>query len=147
MFFLRDLPSRLMVEGYAGRYNRLDVEAVRDALVLMRRASLLVRRLEAYFAEHDLSQLRFLVLIVIDREPERDSLSATEIAERLDVSKPVTTRTLVRLVEDGLITIKAHPDDGRAKVARLTKAGRTTLSEVLPGYFTLLSASGLDEEA
>lgn len=142
MFFLRDLPSRLMVEGYAAQHDDLDVDAVRNALVLMRRASLLVRRLEAYFAEHGLSQLRFLVLIVIDREPGRDRLSVFEITERLDVSKPVTTRTLARLVEDGLIMIEADPDDARAKVVSLTQAGRTTLSEVLPGYFALLSASG-----
>ncbi|PRY95660.1 MarR family transcriptional regulator [Hasllibacter halocynthiae] len=147
MFFLRDLPSRRMVEVYAERHDGLDVEAVRDALVLMRRASLLVRRLEAYFAAHGLSQLRFLVLIVIDREPERDGLSVTEIAERLDVSKPVITRTLAHLVEDGLIAIEADPDDARAKVVRLTEAGRATLSEVLPGYFALLSASGEDEGA
>lgn len=147
MFFLRDLPSRLMVEGYAARHDDLDVDAIQDALVLMRRASLLVRRLEAYFAEHDLSQLRFLVLIVIDREPERDSLSVTEIAERLDVSKPVMTRTLARLVGDGLITIETDLDDARAKVVRLTEAGRTTLSDVLPGYFTLLSATCQAEDA
>ena len=147
MFFLKELPSRLMVEGYAERHDGLDVDAVQDALGLMRRASLMVRRLEAYFAEHGLSQLRFLVLIVIDREPERDGLGAGEIASRLDVSKPVMTRTIAHLVESGLITVRTDPSDARAKVVRLTALGRAKLADVLPDYFILLSALGRGEDA
>ena len=147
MFFLKELPSRLMVEDYAERHDGLDVNAVQDALTLMRRASLMVRRLEAYFAEHGLSQLRFLVLIVIDREPERDGLGIGEVASRLDVSKPVMTRTVAHLIEGGLIAIQADPDDARAKVVRLNAAGRAKLAEVLPDYFVLLSALGRGEDA
>lgn len=131
-----------MVEGYAERHEGLDVDAVQGALALMRRASLMVRRLEAYFAEHDLSQLRFLVLIVIDREPERDGFSVSQIASKLDVSKPVMTRAMARLAEDELIVIDADPADARAKVVRLTLEGRAKLAEVLPRYFVLLSDLG-----
>ena len=135
-----------MVEGYADRHAGLDVDAVQDALVLMRRASAMVRRLEAYFATHDLSQLRFLVLIVIDREPERDGLSVSQIAGKLDVSKPVMTRTMTKLVKDGLIEIGADPSDARAKVVRLTANGRAKLADMLPEYFVLLSGLGRGEE-
>ncbi|MEE4208255.1 MAG: MarR family transcriptional regulator [Parvularcula sp.] len=142
MFFLKELPTRLMVEGYAARHDGLDVGAVEDALRLMRRASLMVRRLDAYFAEHGLSQLRFLVLIVIDREPERDALGLSEIVHRLDVSKPVVTRTIARLADDGLIAVEADSGDARSKRVRLTQKGRAKLAEVLPDYFVLLSALG-----
>lgn len=135
-----------MVEGYADRHKGLDVDAVEEALALMRRASLMVRRLEAYFAEHDLSQLRFLILIVIDREPERDSVSISQVISALDVSKPVVTRTMARLVEDGLVVIETDSKDARAKHARLTAAGRTKLAVVLPSYFTLLSSLGRGED-
>ncbi|MCQ8186133.1 MarR family winged helix-turn-helix transcriptional regulator [Parvularcula maris] len=145
MFFLKELPTRLMIEGYAAKHASLDADAVEDALGLMRRASLMVRRLEAYFAEHGLSQLRFLVLIVIDREPHRDGLSVGEITDRLDVSKPVMTRTVAHLVESGLIAVEADPNDARGKVVRLTPAGRAKLAEVLPEYFVLLSALGRRE--
>ena len=142
MFFLKELPTRSMVEGYAAKHDSLDVSAVQDALGFMRRASLMVRRLEAYFAEHGLSQLRFLVLIVIDREPERETLGIGEITDRLDVSKPVMTRTIARLVEGGLIAVEPDPNDARGKVVRLTAAGRAKLADVLPNYFVLLSALG-----
>ena len=145
MFFLKELPTRLMIEGYAAQHASLDADAVQDALGLMRQASLMVRRLEAYFAEHELSQLRFLVLIVIDREPERETLSIGEITHRLDVSKPVMTRTIARLVAGGLIAVEPDPSDARGKVVRLTAAGRAKLADVLPDYFVLLSALGRGE--
>lgn len=138
MFFLKDLPSRHMVEGYAARFDNVDTDNVLGALELMRQASLLIRELEGYFAEHDLSQLRFLTLILIDREPDRTSLTASEFAERLDVSRPVVTRTLKTLEPSGLITIASNGLDGRSKQVSLTAAGRAKLQAVLPGYFAIL---------
>lgn len=144
MFFLKQLPSRDMVNGYAQQMPGIDPGAILNALAMMRDASLLVRRLETYFARHDLSQLRFLVLIVIDREIDRRSLTAAEIAERLDVSKPVLTRALSRLVADGLVASKTDSSDGRAKQIALTKKGKRRLDSVLPEYFQKL-ASAMDQ--
>ena len=138
MFFLKDLPSRRMVDGYADQFPGVDVDRVLDALLLMRRASLLIRELEAYFAQRDLSQLRFLMLIIIDREPEQDCLAASEIAERLDVSRPVVTRTLQSLEKAGLIAISENAKDARSRNVTLTVAGKGKLDEVLPGYFAIL---------
>ena len=138
MFFLKELPSRQMVEGYASRLEDFDADEVLRALRIMRDGSLLIRELEAYFARHGLSQLRFLAMIVIDREPDRDSLTAGEIAERLDVSRPVVTRTLQGLEKAGLIAISSNSHDARARDVALTPAGHATLDEVLPGYFAIL---------
>ncbi|WP_027258336.1 MarR family winged helix-turn-helix transcriptional regulator [Leisingera aquimarina] len=138
MFFLKDLPSQQMVGTYAQAYGA-DPDHITSALLMMRRASLLIRSLDAFFAVHGLSQLRFLVLIVIDREPERASLTPNEIAQRIDVSKPVMTRTLQSLQKDGLITLSASPSDGRSKEAALTADGLQRLQDTLPGYFKLLS--------
>lgn len=148
MFFLKDLPSRRMVTGYADRFEGVDPAKVSDALALMRAASVLIRDLESYFAAHGLSQLRFLTLIVIDREPERTSLSVHEIADRLDVSRPVLTRTLQTLHKAGLVTMSTNEDDARSKEVSLTKAGSERLEQVLPGYFAILdramSGDGID---
>ncbi len=127
-----------MVDGYANRFPDVDANRVLDALLLMRRASLLIRDLEAYFAQHDLSQLRFLTLILIDREPERDCLAASEIAERLDVSRPVVTRTLQGLEKADLIAISENAEDARSRNVALTLAGKGKLDKVLPGYFAIL---------
>lgn len=138
MFFLKDLPSRQMIEGYSNEYG-FDIDGAANALSLMRRASLLIRQLESYFAEHRLSQLRFLFLIVIDREPERDSLTVGEITERLDVAGPVIARTLQVLVKDGLVTAERDPSDARTKHVRLTESGRKMLARLLPGYFEIIA--------
>ncbi|MEW2913188.1 MarR family transcriptional regulator [Leisingera sp. JC11] len=138
MFFLKELPSQQMVGTYAETYGA-DPAHITSALLMMRRASLLIRRLDAYFAAHGLSQLRFLVLIVIDREPDRQSLTPNEIASRIDVSKPVMTRTLQSLQQDGLISLAASQTDKRSKEAALTAAGRQQLQDALPGYFRILS--------
>jgi DNA-binding MarR family transcriptional regulator len=138
MFFLKELPTRQMLEGYHTRFPKMNVSALEEALIMMRRASLLVRRLERYFDVHGLSLLRFLILIVIDREPERDGLSIGEITERVDVSKPVMTRTLKSLEQDGLISITSQGEDKRVKCVCLTPKGAAMLNDVLPGYFSLI---------
>lgn len=138
MFFLKELPSRQMVAGYAEAHD-VPADAIADGLTLMRRASLLIRRLERYFADHRLSQLRFLILIVIDREPERDSLTVGEITDRLDVAGPVVARTLGVLVADGLVASDADRRDARVKHVRLTPDGHATLRRLLPGYFAIIA--------
>jgi DNA-binding MarR family transcriptional regulator len=147
VFFLKELPSRLMVQGYADRFEGVDAAKVLDALRMMRAGSLLIRELEAYFAQHDLSQLRFLTMILIDREPGRDDLRASEIADRLDVSRPVVTRTLQGLEKAGLIAISDDQDDARSRNVALAAAGHDKLREVLPGYFAILhrATPGLGE--
>ena len=127
-----------MVDGYADRFDEVDPRKVLEALQTMRTASRLIRELEAYFARHDLSQLRFLTLIVIDREPDRNSLAVSDIADRLDVSRPVVTRTLQTLEKAGLIQISQSESDARSRNVSLSDSGKSMLERVLPGYFEIL---------
>ena len=138
MFFLKELPTRQMLEKYHKNFPQMKVESVEAALHLLRSASLLMRELDAYFAKKQLSQLRFLVLIVLDREPSCDGLMASEIADRLDVSRPVTTRTLQTLQDDGMLEFANHGADGRAKLVTLTSQGKQKLRNVLPGYYKVI---------
>lgn len=139
MFFLKELPSQQMVSAYADKIQELDSQSIVDALSMMRQASVLVRKLETHFSVYRLSQLRFLILMVIDREIDQDSLTAVEIIDRLDVSKPVMTRALKRLMQDGLIESSYDKNDGRAKQISLTKQGSDLLKSMLPGYFETIS--------
>lgn len=145
MFFLKTLPSRQMVDQYADRFDDIEAAKVLEALHLMRNASVLMRELEAYFAQHDLSQLRFLAMIVIDRERERDWLAVGEIADMLDVSRPVVTRTLQCLERSGLIAISDNSKDGRSRIVALTLAGTEKLEAILPGYFATLHRAFLTQ--
>ncbi len=138
MFFLKELPSRQMIDGYAGTYG-VATDAIADGLSMMRRASLLIRRLESYFAQHGLSQLRFLFLIVIDREPERDTLTVGEITTRLDVAGPIVARTLHGLAAEGLVEVTRDEVDARSKHVGLTDQGHVLLKQLLPGYFAIIA--------
>jgi len=138
MFFLKELPTRETLEVYKERFPGMNVDKVEAALHMLKNASLLMRELDAYFAEHGLSQLRFLIMIVLDRETDRDSLKVSEIADRLDVSRPVMTRTIKALIDDGFLKWSADEKDGRARLISLTGAGREKLHGVLPGYYRLI---------
>lgn len=138
MFFLKELPSRRMIDGYAEAHG-VAADTIADGLATMRRASLLIRRLESYFAKAGLSQLRFLVLIIIDREPDCETLTVGEIAERLDVAGPVVARTLRSLLADKLITSSRDRNDARTKHIGLTAAGHHILAGLLPGYFAIIA--------
>ena len=94
MFFLKELPTEQMVKDYVAKTGVGSTDTISKALLMLREASHLIRLLDAYFSSHDLSQLKFLILVVIDREPEIDSLRQSEINQRLDISKPVLNRTI-----------------------------------------------------
>jgi len=139
MFFLRELPTRMMIDGYISKIGVGDVDAVANALSMMRDASQLSRLLDAYFARHNLSLLKFHILMVIDREPDADSLRQSEINQRLDVSKPVLHRTVVSLLKERLLVRSDDPADSRAHLLALTDKGQTVLAEILPGHFETIS--------
>ncbi len=138
MFFLKELPARDILDAYGRRFPQMDVPCVAAALELLRSASVLLRRLEAYFATHGLSQTRFLILILIDREPEAGGLTATDLAARLDVSKPVVSNTVQALLHEGLLEAAPHERDLRSRRFRLAPAGKARLDALLPGYYELL---------
>ena len=144
MFFLRDLPSAEMISGVAAKLPEVYPPRVLAVLTRLRAASVLLRDIEAYLRTHGLSQTQFLALMMIVREPDRTSLSAAEIAARLDVSKPVLSKALASLTDKGLIApASAQPSDKRQKQLSLTPDGARRFDTVLPGYFRILGAAEL----
>ncbi|MBO6526635.1 MarR family transcriptional regulator [Erythrobacter sp.] len=140
MFLLKELPSDAIMSAYASRYPEMDKPATRRALETLQHASFLLRDLEQLFSRHGLSQTRFLILIVLEREGGR--LTGPEIRERIDISRPVLTTTLKGLKREGYIGIGAVEGDARALEAVLLDAGRAKLAELLPEYFSITSRAG-----
>ncbi|MBY5931673.1 MarR family transcriptional regulator [Tateyamaria omphalii] len=144
MFFLKDLPSEDMIAGVTVNVPEVSSPRVLSVLTKLRAASVLLRDVEAYLRGHGLSQTQFLALMMIMREPERSSLSAVEIAARLDVSKPVLSKALASLADKGLIAPAAsQPADRRQKQLSLTPEGEQRFADVLPGYFSILHDADL----
>lgn len=128
-----------MIDGYVSSTGVGNTDAIAQTLSMLREASQLTRLLDAYFSAQHLSQLKFLILVVIDREPDTDSLRQSEVNQRLDVSKPVLHRTVTALLDAGLLLRSVDLEDSRAHRLSLTDAGKTTLATVLPCYFEIIS--------
>ena len=132
-----------MLQFYSQQFPEMNLAKTERALRLLRKASLLIREIEAYFTSHDLSQTRFLIMIVLDREQELENISMSYLVDQLDVSKTVITNTLKTLEKDEIISITSCEKDGRSKVVSLTPKGREKLYDILPGYYTLIDKFSL----
>jgi DNA-binding MarR family transcriptional regulator len=54
----------------------------------------------------------------------RDGLTPRELAEHAGVEMPTVTRTVQRMLRDGLVFREAHPSDARSVKIRLAPKGR-----------------------
>jgi DNA-binding MarR family transcriptional regulator len=69
----------------------------------------------------DLTFPQWRVLVVLGDRP--DGVTLSEVASRVGVTLPATSRLLRRLARRGLVEIVPDPDDRRASRALLTDAG------------------------
>src|SRR6476659_1681589 len=99
------------------------VPAMHAVTSLMRVQQLVIGRLDAILRPHGLTFARYeaLVLLVFS---SRGSLPLGKMGERLQVHPTSGTSIVRRLVGDGLVVRRPHPEDGRAVLAEITEAGR-----------------------
>jgi DNA-binding MarR family transcriptional regulator len=71
-----------------------------------------------------------LVLLALDRAPARGAPMRI-LAEELGVSVPTTTGLVDRLVRESLVERRAHPQDRRIVLVRLTADGGEVIRHVL----------------
>ena len=124
-----------MLQEKAQRYPELDASAVDATLVLLRVASDVFEGMSAHLARHDISQGRFMVLMLLDRAKTGEAILPSEIAEQLSVTRATVTGLLDGLEKCDLISRQMHPDDRRAFCIELTPKGRQFLADLLPGHY------------
>jgi DNA-binding MarR family transcriptional regulator len=83
------------------------------------------RRLER---RHDLTMLRYGVLITLVTHPDR-TLRMTDLAEQVLTSPSGMTRAVARLADEGLVEREQDAGDRRSFVVRLTPLGLRRLRE------------------
>ena len=136
MFFLKYLPTQSLLMNYREHFPAGADQKISGQLEMLRKASLLLRDLDDFFREHDLSLTRFLILVILDGADE--GLQHSQIVDRIDVSSPVISRSLGALVSDGLVEVITDADNKRLKFNRLSDAGRARLQALMPGYYEIL---------
>jgi DNA-binding MarR family transcriptional regulator len=143
---LTRLPNHETLQKEAGRYPGSDASAVETCLRLLYVSGAVEAAYEAHFARHGLSQARFVVLMELQREEE--GRRPAELAERTGVTRATMTGLLDGLEKEGLILRRAHAQDGRMSVVRLSAKGRQRLEGLLPDHYRRTAAlmRGLSSE-
>lgn len=134
MFYLMDQPTREQFEDLARRYEDMRPDAVRAMVRLLRVGSDLMAAFERMLGRYGLSQSRFLVLLVLNRNPSQP-MAPSEISERVGVTRATMTRLLESLEREGLIMRRANEADGRRQDLSLTPQGLALLERILPDYW------------
>jgi DNA-binding MarR family transcriptional regulator len=142
---LKQLPGHEDLEKDTANYPGADVSALATCLSLLRIAGDVEAAYDAHFARHGLSQARFIVLMALRRDGE---LRPAELAERTGVTRATMTGLLDGLEKEGLILRRAHAEDGRMWLVRLSAKGRQRLEGLLPDHYRRTAAlmTGLSTE-
>lgn len=139
MFFLRDLPDGKILRQFAAQYPEMDPTAVNACLQLLRTGSDLLTGFETMLGRHNLSQGRFLTLIVMFRTPD-EPVSPSQLAEKVGVTRATMTGLLDGLEREKLIERQVHYKDRRMLSVRLTREGRQVLENMLPDYYRRIAS-------
>lgn len=108
---------------------------------LIRGGEEVMRVMNAHFAAHNITQGRFLVMMLLmDKGTDcpRPTTPA-ELADRASVSRATITGLLDTLERDGFVRRVPDPADRRQMSVHLTPQGQAFMHEFLPGHFRQIS--------
>ena len=134
MFFLKDLPIDISLQEFSKRFSNMNPSALKICAELMRTGSGLLAAFETVLGKYGVSQGRFLVLIVMNRNPEVD-INPSILAKKLGVKKATMTGLLDGLEKENLVERVADRQDRRKIGVRLTAKGLQLLDKMLPDYY------------
>src|SRR3989442_135552 len=139
LLMLKDVPRYECLLKAAEKYPSLDPTACDAFFHLLRTGDAVFAAEGGFLAEHNISQGRFTVLMLLNRCAERMSTPA-ELADEAGVTRATMTGLIDTLEKDGVVIREADPNDRRTVRVRLTKKGRTILQKLTPDYFRCVSA-------
>lgn len=117
----------------AERRKGVDAARCRLALLHFESAMLIHRNLHRTLMQHRLSDLQFVVLVILfSTEPE--PLSASVLAEHARVSRSAMTDTLDKLEAAGSLTRTRDEFDRRVVYVRITSAGQAIVDRAINDY-------------
>lgn len=105
-----------------------ETTAMKAATSITRAHQIVQSRIDAALAPLDLNFSRFEVLALLSFTGA-GQLPMGKIGDRLQVHAASVTNAIQRLEASGFVERVAHPDDGRAVLARLLPAGRAVAVE------------------
>src|SRR5262245_45277743 len=95
---------------------------------IMRVQQILLARIDALLAPHDLTFARYEVLVLLEFSRHKQ-LPLGKIGSRLQVHPTSVTNLIDRLEAQGFVDRVPHPTDRRATLAAITAAGRRVVKK------------------
>ena len=135
---LRDVPRYDCLLKAAERYPTLNPSASEAFLYLLRTGDAVFAEEGRFLAQHNISQGRFTVLMLLNRCADNPSTPA-ELAEEAGVTRATMTGLIDTLEKDGIVSRTADSHDRRTVLVHLTKPGRALIERMLPDYFDCVS--------
>lgn len=121
------------------QFKELDKERLMCVLDLLGMMESMQKIINKHFSRYDLSQRRFVILLLLYDSPQDKKWTGISLARELKVSKPTITGLLKKLEADGMIERLKNPDDKRSQLCLLSKKGRSRMDKILPDHFSRLS--------
>ena len=139
MLLIKELPTSESLKKFSGHYPDADIVAIWEFVNILRAASDMSDALDKMLAQHNLLQGRWWVLVLLLREDNFTS-SPSLLAEKAGVTKATMTGFIDGLEHEGLVSRLTDRKDRRKLKIKLTTAGRKKLDEVMPVYYTNVTA-------
>jgi len=139
MFYMRELPSRDLIDAVASVHPELDPTALEACYFLLRTGSDVLSAFDENLSRHQMSQSRFIVLLMLRRaqlaKEGPKEMSPSLLAEQASVSRGTMTGLLDGLEREGLIERHLQGGDRRMFSIRMTEKGKDTLDRISPDYY------------
>lgn len=139
MFLLNELPTNTELIAIKERFPELNIHSLRCLTTLLKAGSELLIFFERFLGKYNFTQGRFLLLMVLYRDPEI-ALNPASIADKLGIKRPTASGLIDRLITENCIRKIYSPEDGRMYHIKITEKGITQLEEILPEYYQLLNS-------
>lgn len=151
LLMLKELPRYECLLKAAEQFPSLDPTATEALLHLLRTGDEVFGVIERNLAQHNLSQGRFGVLMLLwktaciaagETSCTGDAGPGTpaELAEAAGVTRATMTGLIDTLERDGLVRRVPDPQDRRTMSVRLTPKGESFLHDLLPSHFQLMAS-------
>src|ERR1700748_3287376 len=118
MYTLRDIPKYENIRAHAARYPEIDPASSATCVLLLRVASDILAAIDDYLADHDMSQGRWHVMMLLYRTPEL-AQNPCELARKAGVTRATMTGLLDGLERDEHVARETVAADRRMLEVRL----------------------------
>lgn len=134
----RDTPSLALIR--LGHGGAPDTGALQDCMQLLRVAKRLLGHFYTRFSAHDISPGKYSVLTELLALPKGESVSPSQLAERIGVRRPTITGLVDGLCKQGFVQRTPAKVDRRQVGIKLSPKGDAFIRQFLPGQFDAMTA-------